>query len=218
MKYTFESSETEVTELYGLLGLIAKEVGKTVRHANELRARQPVPASRIVQSEVISSPDSDDTDADVIPFRRPSEVARSTEEEVEANMVYETEKWTAETPVSVAPVDTKMEKTIALGRVKFTDFITSWLVGIDHETMQLIDGVLQPNRELLLRDLCNSPYAHPTLEFVRSCGGLQKAIFEVTGSKYLGRRLPDFIVPPASIVFSDLSDTYEYVNPWKDEE
>jgi hypothetical protein len=66
--------------------------------------------------------------------------------------------------------------------------------------------------------LCNSPYAYPTLEYVRSLGGLQRAIYDVTQDKYLARRLPDFIVPPASIVFSDLSDTYEYTNPWKDED
>ena len=109
-------------------------------------------------------------------------------------------------------------KTIALGKTKFTEFIQSWMAGIDYETMGLIEGVAQPNRELLLRDLCNSPFAHPTLEYVRSCGGLQRAIFDVTQDRYLARRLPDFIVPPASIVFSDLSDTYEYTNPWKDED
>lgn len=117
-----------------------------------------------------------------------------------------------------SPEEIKHDKTLALGEKKFTDFIAAWLVGINFQTMELIDGVQQPNRELLLRDLCNSPYAFPVLTYVQSKGGLQQAIFAVTNDKALARRLPDFIVPPASIVFSDLADTYEYVNPWKDEE
>lgn len=214
MKYTFESTETEVTELYGLLGLIAKEVGKTVRHANELRAqvRQPqVVASTHSDTAEDIGIDSDgvEKDGSVLPFLRPV-AEHKTEQEIEDEIVNDPEPFPAEVVLKA--------KTIALGRSKFKDFVEAWLVGIDYETMGLVEGVSQPNRELLLRDLCNSPYAHPTLEYVRSCGGLQRAIFDVTQDKYLARRLPDFIVPPASIVFSDLSDTYEYTNPWKDEE
>lgn len=218
MKYTFEATETEVTELYGLLGLLVKEVGKTVRHSNELRFKKPQPPVVVSHSDtaedigIESDSDSDSEDeADVLPFVRPvPEPVRKTEQEVEDEIVNEPEPLPREVVL--------MAKTIALGKSKFTEFIQSWLTGIDYETMGLLEGVVQPNRELLLRDLCNSPFAHPTLEYVRSCGGLQRAIFDVTQDKYLSRRLPDFIVPPASIVFSDLSDTYEYTNPWKDEE
>jgi len=218
MKYTLETTETEVTELYGLLGLLAKEVGKTVRHANELRARRVVPEGRIVPSEIETTPEADVGEADVLQFRRPTEVQRSSEEELEDNLVYETEKLPKAAPAEPSPVDVKQEKLIALGRSKFDEFIKGWLVGIDYSSMDLIEGVTQPNRERMLRDLCNSPYAYPTLEYVRSLGGLQRAIYDVTQDKYLARRLPDFIVPPASIVFSDLADTYEYTNPWKEDE
>jgi hypothetical protein len=211
MKYTFESSETEVTELYGLLGLIAREVGKTVRHSNELRARRPEPRVEVV---TVEEPDmgivEGEDKADVLPFIRPVEPPRTTEKELEDNLENEPE-----------PLPEEMRKhfkTVALGEKKFSEFISTWLVGIDHDSMALIEGVDQPNRERLLRDLCNGPYAFPVLQYVRSKGGLQQAIFAVSGDKALARRLPDFIVPPASIVFSDLADTYEYVNPWKDEE
>lgn len=216
MKYTFEATETEVTELYGLLGLIAKEVGKTVRHTNELRFKKPQPPVVVTHSDTaedIGIDDESDTDdnGDVLPFIRPSpEPVRKTEQEIEDEIVNEPEPLPREVVLK--------QKTITLGKTKFTEFIQSWMAGIDYETMGLVEGVVQPNRELLLRDLCNSPFAHPTLEYVRSCGGLQRAIYDVTQDKYLARRLPDFIVPPASIVFSDLSDTYEYTNPWKDEE
>ena len=216
MKYTFEATETEVTELYGLLGLIAKEVGKTVRHNNELRFKRPQPPVVVTHSDTaedIGIDDESDTDdnGDVLPFIRPApEPVRKTEQEIEDEIVSEPEPLPREVVLK--------QKSITLGKTKFTEFIQSWMAGIDYETMGLVEGVVQPNRELLLRDLCNSPFAHPTLEYVRSCGGLQRAIFDVTQDKYLARRLPDFIVPPASIVFSDLSDTYEYTNPWKDEE
>jgi hypothetical protein len=218
MKYTFEASETEVTEMYGLLGLIAKEIGKTVRHANELRARPMSGEGRTVSAVVPVQGDSEDSDADVLPFRRPTEVPRSGEQEFDDGTVYETEPAPKVAPANSAEAEVKRRKTLALGRERFDSFIAAWMVGIDYESLGLVEGVVQPNRELLLRELCNSPYAHPVLEFIRECGGLQRAIFEVTDSKHLGRRLPDFIVPPASIVFSDLSDTYEYTNPWKDED
>ena len=216
MKYTFESSEKEMTAFYSLLSSVVKEVGKTVRHSNKLRFRRGEPKVEVIhvseEEEDSDGADGDDNEADVLPFPRPvaPTPARTMEKEVEEEIVSEPEPL----PRDVV----RKAKEVDLGRVKFNDFIQSWLVGIDYETMGLIEDVNQPNRELLLRDMCNSPFAYPTLEFVRSCGGLQKAIFAVTQDKYLARRLPDFIVPPASIVFSDLSDTYEYTNPWKDEE
>ena len=212
MKYTFESSETEVTELYGLLGLIAKEIGKTVRHANELRARHPDPKTAAVRLDVPDAADGHDVgeDADVLPFPRVvTSPARQTEKELEDEIVNEPEPFPAEAA--------KEAKTLALGEKKFSEFIAAWLVGINLETMGLVEGADQPNRELLLRALCNSPFSFPVLRYVQSKGGLQQAIFAVTDDKALARKLPDFIVPPASIVFSDLADTYEYTNPWKEE-
>ena len=210
MKYTFECSETEVTELYGLLGLIAKEIGKTVRHSNELTALRPVAKDDPIEA----LPDADDCDggeeADVLPFppRVVSETVRPKEQDSEI----------ANEPEPFPAAVVKEAKTLVLGEKKFTEFLHTWLKGINMETMGLLDGVEQPNRELLLRELCNSPFAFPVLTYVKSKGGLQQAIFAVTNDKALARRLPDFIVPPASIVFSDLADTYEYTNPWKDEE
>lgn len=211
MKYTFECSETEVTELYGLLGLIAKEIGKTVRHSNELKARHAVaPQETHRVADMPTVDDCDGGEADVLPFppRVVSETVRPTEQESEI----------ANEPEPFPAAVVKEAKTLALGEKKFTEFLHTWLKGINMETMGLLDGVEQPNRELLLRELCNSPFAFPVLAYVKSKGGLQQAIFAVTNDKALARRLPDFIVPPASIVFSDLADTYEYTNPWKDEE
>ena len=216
MKYTFESSEKEVTALFSFLGAVVKEVGKTVRHSTKIRsktARTLTPDRQHVISTVAKDDDAKDSDdVKVLPFLRDiSSPVRKTEKRNEAEIVPETEP-------APAPRTTKEEKTIALGRLKFDAFIANWLVGIDLETLLPLSEVVQPNRELLLRELCNSPYSFPVLIFVRSCGGLQRAIYEVTQSKHLARRLPDYLVPPASIVFSDLADTYEYSNPWKEEE
>ena len=194
MKFNFECSEAETLAFLEGAG---KAMSSTVKGLSAVASALSV--------NFVSLEDDDDEEArpaTVHPFR-----------------VVEPEPVAAPVPAASPPAaDPKRDKTLALGEKKFTEFIASWLVGINFETMGLLEGVAQPNRELLLRELCNSPYAHPTLEFVRSKGGLQQAIYAVTNDKALARRLPDFIVPPASIVFSDLSDTYEYVNPWKDEE
>jgi len=206
MKYTYECSEKEFTAVMGVFSTLIKEVAKVsklkIKHASRRAAQDPV---EVVQA----GEDEDERDADVLPFR-PAVVRRPTEQEVEDAIVNETE------PLPEEMI--KQAKLIALGERKFMEFIHAWLVGINMETMGLLEDVVQPNRELLLRDLCNSPFSFPVLSYVRSKGGLQRAIFAVTGDKALARRLPDFIVPPASIVFSDLADTYEYTNPWKDEE
>jgi hypothetical protein len=214
MKYTFESSETEVTELYGLIGLIAKEVGKTVRHANELRAHTrhgsgTLSTSAVPPLHVVSDSDGESADADVIEFPRPS--ARKTEQQIEDEIVNEPEPLPADV--------VKQAKAEKKGRDSFTGFIQDWLVGIDPETMALIEGIVQPDRAQMLRDLQNGPHAYNLLIFVKKCGGLQRAIKEVTGSESLALALAPFIVPPASIAFSDLADTYEYTNPFvKDED
>lgn len=211
MKYTFECSEKEYVAVTGVLTTLIKEVAKTARLKIKKAGRPVTVSTHSDTAEDIGIESDSDEDADVLPFVRPvPEPVRRTEQELEDEIVNEPEPLPAEV--------VKEAKLIALGQKKFAEFISSWLVGINLETMGLVDGVDQPNRELLLRDLCNSPYSFPVLSYVRAKGGLQRAIFEVTGDKALARRLPDFIVPPASIVFSDLADTYEYTNPWKDEE
>jgi hypothetical protein len=220
MKYTFESSETEVTELYGLLGLITKEIGKTVRHANELRASRRT--STVVSSSVDVLPDQDvdEKNADVIDFPRPVPMpVRAAEEEIEDNLFNEPEPYVPLAPASApSREEAKLEKAKQRGRASFLTFIEEWLIGIDMQTMQLIEGVAQPDRAQMLRDLQNGPSSYGVLLFVKSCGGLQCAIAEVTGSQDLALALAPFIVPPASIAFSDLADTFEYANPFKQNE
>jgi hypothetical protein len=113
----------------------------------------------------------------------------------------------------------KKAKQIKKGEAAFTEFVREWLEGIDHETLELVANVSQPDRDLLLRSYGNSPNAYPILLFVNSCGGLQQAVAKVTNSERLGLDLTRFIVPPASIAFPDLADLYEYSNPFnKDKE
>jgi hypothetical protein len=220
MKYTFESSEKEVTALYGLLKLVVQEFAHTVRHSNELRAARS-PLSGSLKTPVTVSADSEGRDADVIEFPR-SATRRKTEEEVEDAVVYETEPVPASAKPVVAdeepPKQTKEQKRIEKGRKAFDEFIQAWLVGIDHLTMLPIEGVKQPNRDQMLRDLQNGRYGYASILYVKSCGGLQCAIADVTGSQDLAVALAPYIVPPASIAFSDLADTYEYVNPFKKDE
>lgn len=219
MKYTFESSEQEVTALYSLLGLVVQEVGRTVRHSNELRS-QRLGALNTVSAKVPEETD-DRKDADVIDFKQAA--ARRTEQEVEDEIVNEPEPWpaaerkseTAEPPVVEK---TKEQKRIEKGRKAFYTFVQDWLVGIDAQTMLPIEGVNQPNRDQMLRDLQNGRYGYSVLLFVKSVGGLQCAIADVTGSQELAVALAPYIVPPASIAFSDLADTYEYINPFKKDE
>ena len=195
MKYTLEASETEVTGLYGLLGLIAKEIGKTVRHANELGERS-----------LSSDQDSDGKDADILEF--PRAPVREKADEVE----HVTE------PVPVPSGVSKVDKAEKKGRIAFGAFIQDWLVGINPETMALIEGVPQPDRAQMLRDLQNGPSGYGVLIFVKKCGGLQSAIAAVTGSESLALALAPYMVPPASIAFSELADTFEYANPFKNDE
>ena len=44
------------------------------------------------------------------------------------------------------------------------------------------------------------------------------AVADVTGDQTLALALAPFIVPPASITFGELADTYEYSNPFKKDE
>jgi hypothetical protein len=213
MKYTFESSETEVTGLYGLLGLIAKEVGKTIRHANELGERsisgdQLTGTSCSPPEVFVDGQDSDGKDADILEFARAP--VREKADEVEP--LYATEP--APPPASVSKVDKAERK----GRIAFDAFIQDWLVGINPETMALIEEVLQPDRAQMLRDLQNGPSGYGVLIFVKKCGGLQSAIAAVTGSESLALALAPYMVPPASIAFSELADTFEYANPFKKDE
>ena len=211
MKYTLEASETEVTGLYGLLGLIAKEIGKTVRHANELGERSissdQVTAAYSPSPELfVDSQDSDGKDADILEF--PRAPVREKADEVE----HVTE------PVPVPSGVSKVDKAEKKGRIAFGAFIQDWLVGINPETMALIEGVPQPDRAQMLRDLQNGPSGYGVLIFVKKCGGLQSAIAAVTGSESLALALAPYMVPPASIAFSELADTFEYANPFKNDE
>lgn len=218
MKYTFESSETEVTELYSLIGLIAREVGKTVRHANELRAARR-PRILAKAKEVVSEDAADDDEgADVIDFPRPAPTpVRVSEEELEESIVNEPEPYPTPAPTET-PEEAKRRKAIMKGSAAFLTLIQDWLVGIDPSTMQLIEGVVQPDRAQMLRDLQNGPNGYGVLLYVKACGGLQCAIAQVTGSQELALALAPYIVPPASIAFSELADTYEYTNPFRKDE
>ena len=146
-------------------------------------------------------------EASTIPFTRPvGPVEVAPHEEVQPEPV-------------VDKAVRKKAKQIKKGEAAFTEFIREWLEGIDHETLELVSDVAQPDRDLLLRSYGNSPNAYPILLFVNSCGGLQQAVAKVTNSERLGLDLTRFIVPPASIAFPDLADAYEYSNPFnKDKE
>lgn len=192
MKYTFECSEKETEILANALSeIVSLLVGCTV-HID----REEAPEEDVDDDRPLPPP------LQLVPTAQAAEEAAAPEE--------------------AGPVETpeqeKERKLLERGRRQFDKFLTSWLQGIDMETMGLIEGVEQPNREILLRDLCNSPNAYPVIRWIMSVGGLQHAIYEIRGDKDLARKLPDYIVPPASIVFSDLADTYEYTNPWPEEE
>jgi len=214
MKYTFQCSEQELTAAYNLIGQIVQEVGRTIRHSNELRLA-------LVKSNphVTVPPAANEEGADVIEF--PREVPkRKTEEEVEDNLSHETEA--APRPAASAPpaaeqalASSKVKKRLARGRKAFDTFVQDWLVGIDMDTMMPIEGAVQPARDQMLRDLQNGRDSYAVLLYVKSCGGLQCAIADVTGSQDLALALASYIVPPASIAFSDLADTYEYHNPFR---
>jgi hypothetical protein len=109
----------------------------------------------------------------------------------------------------------KKQKMLRKGEKAFCAFIHEWLKGIDLQTMELIPGVEQPDRDLLVRATANASTSYALLTFVSSCGGLQQAVARVTNDEDLAVRLCRFIVPPASIGFPDLADQYEYTNPFK---
>lgn len=217
MKYAFSSTEQEVTALYNLIGQVVQEVGRTVRHSNELRARRSSFAGPVVVSEPTEV--DADSDADVIDFKQAA--ARRTEKEVEDEIANEPEPYPAtarKAEEAAPPTKSKEQKRIEKGRKAFDEFIQNWLEGINRETMFPVEGVTQPNRDQMLRDLQNGRYGYAVILFVKSVGGLQCAIADVTGSQELAVALAPYIVPPASIAFNDLADTYEYVNPFKKDE
>ena len=88
----------------------------------------------------------------------------------------------------------------------------------DPAGVELIPGVEQPDRDLLVRATANGPRSYALLAFVSDCGGLQRAVARVTNDEDLAVRLCRFIVPPASIAFPDLADQYEYTNPFRKED
>lgn len=112
----------------------------------------------------------------------------------------------------------KQQKLLRKGEKAFMNFIHEWLRGIDMDTLLPREGVEQPDRDLLLRNVGNGSNAWSLLQYVSHCGGLQQAIAKVTSSERLGVELARFIVPPASIAFYDLADLYEYKNPFEKED
>ena len=210
MKYTFECTEGESIAYLTLIGQVAKHVSEAVR-ANAKARTAMYEANRASSSVSVSPADSsgegDAPQATIHPFR----VVKPMEEEVEEGVVNEPEP----PPADVV----KKQKMIKKGEKAFAEFIHEWLKGIDLQTMGLVEGVEQPDRDLLLRATANGPASFKILTYVAHCGGLQRAIAQVTNDENLAVELSRYIVPPASIAFPDLADQYEYKNPFlKDED
>jgi hypothetical protein len=229
MKYTFESSDKETTAFLNFLGLAVHEITALVRYSikqSSKRRKHSETAAHGASTVTLvgGSDDNDDCegegegeDCSVLPFpTKPVSVpAQTTEGEREEWVVTEAESY----PVPpTPPADAKLDKAARKGRIAFSAFIDAWLVGINYETMGLLDDVIQPDRAQMLRDLHNGPNSYGVLLFVKKCGGLISAVADVTGSESLALALAPFIVAPASIVFGELSDTYEYSNPFKKDE
>jgi hypothetical protein len=209
MKYTFECSDKEFLAVTGVINTLIKQVAKV----SKIRAKNysnVVHTGRVVESEICEDADereeSEPKEATVHPFR----VVKTAEAEIEAEIVNEPEPYPAEL--------VKKQKLLKKGEKAFVEFIRDWLVGIDLQTMELIPGVEQPDRDLLVRATANGPRSYALLAFVSDCGGLQRAVAKVTNDEDLAVRLCRFIVPPASIAFPDLADQYEYTNPFRKED
>lgn len=230
MKYNFECSDKETTAFLNFLGLAVHELTAlarfSIKQSNKRRKHSEKTAHRVATVTLVSdtneSADSADCDGpgedcSVLPFpSKPVSVpVQTTEGDSEDVTVYETDTY-----VSPAPPmgESKLEKITKKGRIAFYAFIRDWLVGINYETMGLLEGVVQPDRAQMLRDLHNGPHSYGVLLFVKKCGGLISAVADVTGSESLALALAPFIVPPASIAFGELADTYEYSNPFKKDE
>ena len=228
MKYTFESSDKEATAFFDFMSEAIRDITSLARYrikqSNKRRKHSEKTAHGVSTVTVVGGTgDNDDCegesegDCSVLPFpSKPVSVpVQTTEGDSEDVTVYETETY-----VSPAPPmgESKLEKITKKGRIAFYAFIRDWLVGINYETMGLLEGVVQPDRAQMLRDLHNGPHSYGVLLFVKKCGGLISAVADVTGSESLALALAPFIVPPASIAFGELADTYEYSNPFKKDE
>jgi hypothetical protein len=226
MKYTFESSDKETTAFLNFLSLAVHEITSLARYSIKQSSKRRKHSEKTAHGAatvtlVGGTDDNDDCegegegdDCSVQPFpTKPVSVpAQTTEGELKDITVYETE--TLVSP-DAPPPETKLEKITKKGRSAFSAFIDAWLVGINYETMGLLEEVVQPDRAQMLRDLHNGPNSYGVLLFVKKCGGLISAVADVTGSESLALALAPFIVAPASIAFGELSDTYEYSNPFK---
>ena len=228
MKYTFESSDKETTAFLNFLGLAVHEITALARYSikqsTKRRMHEPKTSHGVstltLVGDVDESADSTDCegpgeDCSVLPFPTKPVPApqHTTEVEGEESSVFET------TLSPAAPsAESKLDKAAKKGRSAFYEFISEWLVGIDRDTMGLIDDIKQPDRAQMLRDLHNGPNSYGVLLFVKKCGGLISAIADVTGDQTLALALAPFVVPPASITFGELADTYEYSNPFKKDE
>jgi hypothetical protein len=229
MKYHFECSDKETTAFLNFLGLAVHEITAlarfSIKQTNKRRKHSEKTSHRVSSVTLVGGTgDNDDCegagegeDCSVLPFpTKPVSVPEQTTEEERGEwVVTEAESY----PVTAAPpADAKLDKVAKKGRIAFYAFIRDWLVGINYETMGLLEGVVQPDRAQMLRDLHNGPHSYGVLLFVKKCGGLISAVADVTGSESLALALAPFIVPPASITFGELADTYEYSNPFKKDE
>lgn len=215
MKYTFECSEKE----FGTMFRFMEKVVQAVVDVNAIKKASKVVLADI-DGELVACEEDDDEeepparkskDATVHPFRVVEpEPVRKTEQQVEDSDV--------NTPEPPTEAFRKKQKRIKKGEKAFSAFIHEWLMGVDLGTMELVPGVDQPDRDLMLRSLANSPDSFSVLTFVSECGGLQRAVNKVVNDEDLAVRLCRYIVPPASIAFPDLAAQYEYTNPFRKEE
>ena len=104
------------------------------------------------------------------------------------------------------------------GEATFRAFLEAWRCGLDEGSFLPVEGAVQPDRVDLLKRFHNHPDVVDALRYILKCGSLQKAVLncsaDLTPEKALV--LTDSIVSPASIVFPDLHDTYDWrMNPFK---
>lgn len=96
-------------------------------------------------------------------------------------------------------------------------FLFSWLKGLDADTLTPINPDEQPDRVQILRDLHNAPEALHILQLISHFGSIQRAVkHTLRCSDDFAKKVADSIVSPASILFPDLSDLYDFrKNPLK---
>lgn len=105
------------------------------------------------------------------------------------------------------------------GKAAFDAFVDAWVTGLsfnDAATPQ--DGVEQPDRGSLIRDLANGSNVVNVLAYVGKCGGLTNAIDQaITAPESAEKTRRSFVqaIAPvicatSSLLFPELSDHYEH--------